>query len=180
MARRRRLAAALTGSAVLVAPVALASNVVAYVNYPLLLKEAPQTQASMTLLQQEFSDQRARIEKDEADLKRSRAKFLSLGPEVNQLERASVAEQLKKARQTLQEDRQSYQTGFSLRRDQLIASLKKLLHKEIGSYARMHGLSVVLESQTVFAAPTVDITDAILARLKVDYQAAQKQGHQKN
>lgn len=153
----------------------MAAGSLAYVDYPLLLKEAPQARASVALLKKEFAGQRSKIEKDQSNLKSLRAQFLALGPAANVLKRASVSEQLKKARQTLKADQQGYQTSFSLRRDQLAASLEKLVHKEIRSYAKGHGYSIVLGSQAVFAASTVDITDAILARLKADYKAAQKQ-----
>lgn len=149
----------------------------AYVNYPLLLKEAPQAQASIKQLKDEFSDQLVKIKKDEADVKKLRTQFLSLGPQTNSLERASVAEKLKKARKSMHDDQQSYQTAFSLRRDQLTANLSKLVHREIESYAKIHKISVVLGSRTLFATPTADITDAILARLKTDYEAVQKQDH---
>jgi outer membrane protein len=106
-------------------------------------------------------------------VKKLSADLQSLGPDVSQLERASTSEKLKSARVTLKNDEQSYRTAMTLRQQQLVADLKGLILKEIETSSRLNHFTIVLEQGVLYAAPDLDITQEVLARLKQDYAAAQ-------
>lgn len=159
-----------------IAPAAGATAGIGYVNFQRLLRDAPQRAASLKLLNESFATQRTKIEQDEASFKARRKELLSLGPETNPLERADASEKLQKSRRTLREDRQSYETAMGLRRAQLTANLRRIIHREIATYAQKHGLELVLGSRVAFAGATIDITDAVLSRLRSAYAAAKAEG----
>ncbi|MGH9436276.1 MAG: OmpH family outer membrane protein [Terriglobia bacterium] len=150
-----------------------AAGGVAYVNYPELLNKAPQSEASRELLKREFATRLTRIKNEHAAVKKLSVDLQSLDPDVNQLERASAIEKLKSARATLKNDEQSYDTAMTLRQQQLVADLKDLILKEIQASSRLNHFTVVLEQGVLYAAPDVDITQEVLARLAQDYAAAQ-------
>ncbi len=150
-----------------------AADGVAYVNYPELLNKAPQSQASRELLKREFAAQQIRIKNERVTVKKLSVTLQLLDPDANQFERASAIEKLKSAQATLKSDEQSYDTAMLLRQQQLIADLKNLILKEIKASSRLNHFTVVLEQGVLYAAPDMDITQEVLARLKQDYAATQ-------
>lgn len=158
----------------LAASTAHATGTVAYVDYSRLVQEAPQSEASTVMLRKEFSAQRTKVEKDAQEVESLKTRYKNLGPATNPFKRAAVSEGLEKAQKNLRSDEQTYRTALHLRRDQLAASLRNLLKQEIKAYARKHGFSVILGSEVAFAARSVDITEAILTRLKLAYKVAQE------
>ena len=149
---------------------------IAYVDYGKLMREAPQVKASDTLLKKEFAPRLKAISDKEAALRAQRKQLNDLGPGANPLKRASLIEKFHHTRSALQKDEQSYQSGLSLRRDQLQGNFKRLLDDDIEAYAKTHGINLVIRDAGIYTGgPGVDITADILHQLKQDYQKAQAQ-----
>ncbi|MDN5863742.1 MAG: OmpH family outer membrane protein [Gammaproteobacteria bacterium] len=144
----------------------------AAVNFQKILREAPQAKASQELLDREFAPLQKLLKQQQGNVQTLHEKHLGLGPGTNPLKRASVEEQYKKAQEKLAETTRQYQTRLKLRMTQLRANFKRLLGKEIGLYARQHGITVVVNDGVAYAKSSLNITDEILALLKEDYRQA--------
>jgi len=178
----RASAAALVIAAALAAAPALArsgGDTIAYVNYGLLTSKAPQVKASRDLVQKQFGPQRKAIEEKHEQFLADRKKLLSEGPGTNPLERSAAMENFRHSRSALKQAEQQYETGLQLRENQLEASFRKLVHKEIAAYAHAHGIDLVLRAGVHYAGQAVNITNVVLSRLKRDYRQTQKadKGH---
>jgi len=160
----------------LTAPAAFAATGhagIAYVQYGRLTSQAPQVRASRRLVQKEFAPKRKKIVQLQSKFERLRKQIRGMGPGTNPLQRSAALEKFRHVHKALKQSEQQYETGLHLRENQLQASFRKVARKEIAAYAQKHGFRVVLRAGVHYASASVDITDAILARLKRDFHKVQ-------
>ncbi|MGH8224582.1 MAG: OmpH family outer membrane protein [Gammaproteobacteria bacterium] len=160
----------------LCAPAAFAAGTVANVDYQRLLQDAPQIKASNALLKQEFVPQAEALQKQKERLETLHNRYLKMGPGTNPLQIAGIQQQIKDGLKKLSDMQNQYTTGLALRERQLRSNLTDLASKEVETYAKAHGFTLVLKSGVLYGVAATDITDEILARLQEDYRQAQAGG----
>lgn len=144
---------------------------IGYVDMKRLLDNAPQVQAGRAALQREFAQRDGELKAQEARLADLQAR-----------QRRDSAILPKDAADALANEIDTLDRGISrLRermRDDLAARQNEELNKRwpeiqdaVIEYARANGLDLVVASPVVYASATIDVTDAVLARLKRDFDA---------
>jgi outer membrane protein len=170
------VAAALLLAALVAAPVgaqqpAQPPSRIGYVDMKRLLDNAPQVQAGRAALQREFAQRDAQLKAQEARL-----------AELQLRQRRDSAILPKDAADALANEIDTLDRGIGrLRtkmRDDLAARQNEELNKRwpeiqdaVIEYARENGLDLVVASPVVYASASIDVTDAVLARLKRDFDA---------
>jgi outer membrane protein len=133
---------------------------------PRLLRDAPQVEEVRNKLKREFSrrnddlvSQRQQMLKLQEKLQRDGA--IMSDSETKRLERDILSRQrkLKSAQTEFQED-------LSLRQNEELGKLRKLIGEVIVQVAKEDQIDLVLESGVVYASERSDITDKVLERLK--------------
>ena len=139
---------------------------IGYVDLKRLLDNAPQMQDSRTKLSQEFAGRDAALKTDEAKLAGLQQKYdrdasimskpdaEALKREIDTLDRAN-----KRTRETL---RGELNTRATAERDRIWAQI----NDSVIEYARAQGFDLIVPSPVVYASTRIDITDAVLDKLR--------------
>lgn len=173
-AATRQLIGLLLGTCLIVLPLlAQAQNGprIGYVDMKRLLDQAPQVQQAHDRLQEEFSSRDLALQKEQDRLDALRA---SLASDRNALEPGQLADRqheidvlagsVRRARERMQKDLKERST------QELDKSWQTVSNAAV-EYARSHGYDLLLPSPVIYASPKVDITDAILRKLRREAQA---------
>ncbi len=160
------------GIALVFATPALAGGI-AYVDYAMLMRQAPQVTASEALLKREFAPRLKTIKKQQTTLESLRRQLNDWSPGGNPLQRASLIMKFRHTRDALQKAEQAYRSGLGLRRTQLQDNFKQVMDNDIKAYAKAHDIELVIKGGGIYAGQAVDATAAILNRLRQDYRQAQ-------
>lgn len=139
---------------------------IGYVDMKRLLDQAPQVQQAHDRLQAEFAEQDQALQKEQKRLDALRA---SLDHDRDDLDAARLAERqseidvlagsVRRARERMQQELQSRST------QELDASWQIISNAAV-EYARSEGYDLLLPSPVIYASPRVDITDAVLQKLR--------------
>lgn len=139
---------------------------IGYVDLKRLLDNAPQMQDSRARLQQEFAGRDTALKADEAKLAGLQQKYdrdasimskpdaEALKRQIDTLDRAN-----KRTRETL---RTELNTRATAERDRIWAQL----NDSVIEYARAQGFDLIVPSPVVYASARIDITDAVLDKLR--------------
>jgi outer membrane protein len=147
---------------------------IGYVDLKRLLDNAPQMLDSRAKLQQEFAPRDSALKADEAKLAglqqrydrdasiMAKADAEALKREIDTLDRAN-----KRTRETLRAD---LNTRATAERDRIWQQL----NDAVIEYARAQGFDLIVPSPVVYASARIDITDAVLERLRQNKPAGAK------
>jgi len=151
-----------------------AAGKIGYVDLKRLLDNAPQMLESRARLQQEFAARDTAMKADEAKLAGLQQKYdrdasimakadaEALKRQIDTLDRAN-----KRTRETLRAD---LNTRATAERDRIWQQL----NDSVVEYARAQGFDLIVPSPVVYASTRIDITDAVLEKLRLGKTAGSK------
>ena len=139
---------------------------VGYVDYKRLLDNSPQMQESRIRLEREFATRDTTLKADEkrlADLKQryDRDNAIMAKPDADALKRDvdTLDRSVKRTREDL---RTELNTRAASERDRIWQQINDIVIE----YARAQGFDLIVPSPVVYASARIDITDAVLERLR--------------
>jgi outer membrane protein len=165
------LAALLFAAPVAAQQPAQSQSRIGYVDMKRLLDNAPQVQAGRAALQREFAERDTQLKAQEARLaelqvrQRRDSAILpkdaadALANEIDTLDRG-----IRKLREKMRDD-------LTARQNEELNKRWPEIQDAVIEYAREHDLDLVVASPVVYASAAIDVTDAVLARLKRDFDA---------
>lgn len=168
------LVAALFSFATLAQQPAPQRSRIGYVDMKRLLDNAPQVQAGRAALQREFAERDAQLKAQEARLadlvarQRRDSAILpkdaadALANEIETLDRG-----IKRLREKMRDD-------LATRQNEELNKRWPEIQDAVIVYARENDLDLVVASPVVYASAAIDVTDAVLARLKRDFDTRQR------
>jgi len=139
---------------------------IAVVNYARLMQESPQAKAVQNQLRSEFAGKQQEIQGEQQKLKSKEAQLERDGPTMSAEQRAEAERQLRDGNRMLSERVNEYQDDFNARQNQELSKLQKVLVEQVQDYAHAQKFDLVLADGVIFANPTIDITQPILAALQ--------------
>jgi outer membrane protein len=144
---------------------ALAETKVGVVNITRLLQESPQAQAASQALENEFAGRRRELENQQKDLKAKEDRLQKDGAVMAANERASTEKALRDGQRELARKQNEFMEDLNVRRNEALGQLQRAVLQEVQSYAKGAGLDVVV-ADPLYASPSVDITNQVLAALQ--------------
>jgi len=139
---------------------------IAVVNYARLMQESPQAKAVQNQLRSEFAPKQQEIQGQQQQLKNKEAQLERDGPTMSPDQRAEAERKLRDGQRQLSERVNEYQDDFNARQNAEMSKLSKILVDQVQSYAQAQKFDLVLAEGVIFANPTIDITQPILAALQ--------------
>ncbi len=144
---------------------------IGYVNVVKVIEEAPQGDAALKKLESEFGPR-------DRQLRTTRSNVASLEDELekNELvtkesERREKERQLRDLKRKLKRETQEFREDYSVRRNEELRELEKIVHKAIVEIAKSDNYSLIIHQGVVYADNQTDITEHVLKKL-----AAVRQG----
>ncbi len=138
------------------------------VNFGRLLDESPQAQASQRALQDEFAPRQRELRGREEQLKSLEERLTQSEGFMSEDERQNLEREARDLQRELNRGKSEFGEDLSLRRNEELGKLQRMLIEEVQSVASAQGYDIVLSEAVgvVYASTAVDLTDQILAALQ--------------
>ncbi len=139
---------------------------IGYVDMQRLIDNSPQFIAGREQLTREFAQRDAALKADEARLASLEAELRRDGPLLARDAAAARQAEVDALRRSIDRVRAKMRDELNTRRQQMVDERWNEIHDVVVEYAREHRIDLVVPSPVVYASASIDITDAVLERLK--------------
>ncbi len=144
---------------------------VGYVNVVKVIEQAPQGDAALKKLESEFGPR-------DRQLRATRTKIKKLEDELekNELvladsERRQKDRELRDLRRKLKRETQEFQEDYSIRRNEELRALEKIVHSVIVDIAKSEKYELIIHQGVVYAGDQIDITEKVLKKLDKQHKS---------
>lgn len=144
----------------------LAEVKVGFVNTAKLMEEAPQAQSASRQMESEFAPREKELISMQREIKQTEDKMSRDAAVMSESERSKSERELITKKRDLKRSQDEFREDLNIRRNELLAKLQKELNDAIVDLAKEEGYDLVLFEGVVFASDRIDITDAVLERLR--------------
>ena len=145
---------------------ALAEVKVGFVNTAKLMEEAPQAKSASKQMETEFAPREKELISLQREIKQMEDKIARDGAVMSESERSKSERKLLNQKRDLKRSQDEFREDLNIRRNELLAQLRKELNDTIVALAKEENFDLVLFEGVVFASDRIDITDAVLERLR--------------
>ena len=149
-----------------IASVSQADVKIGFVDPVALIQNAPQSDAALKQLEQEFSPRNQeilelqdRIESLEVELEKNVLIWTEAEIQNTRREIDALNRRLKRTQEEAQED-------YNLRRNEELARIQGLIREVVVTIAKDEGYDLILETGVVWVSPKINLTDRILEELE--------------
>jgi outer membrane protein len=140
---------------------------VGLVEFQRLLEESPQAKAVKETLQSEFGPRQRDLLTLQQNFKSRQEKLQKDAPTMSDDQRQRAEKELRDMQRDIERKGQEFQDDLNARRNEELQRLQHTLVEEVRTYAKAQSFDMIVTDQsTVYWAPPLDITPAILATLQ--------------
>jgi outer membrane protein len=139
---------------------------VGYVDMQRLIDSSPQFIAGREALQREFAERDTLLKADEAKLARLEAELRRDGPVLAAADVEARQQSIDALRRSIERTRAKLRDELNTRLREMVDERWNDIHDVVVEYAREHRIDLVVPSPVIYASASIDITDAVLERLK--------------
>lgn len=141
---------------------------IAFVNSSTLLEQAPQADIAKKKLEKEFAPREKEIRDAQQAAQTLENKLNKDGVTMSDTERSKQEQELNRQLRDLQRMQSNFRDDLNLRKNEELGKLQRVVLSAIKTVAKSKGYDLVLAEGVVYAAPQVDITSDVLAKLQQD------------
>lgn len=163
------LALALSGPP---APAAAEGGRIGYVDMKRLIDSAPQLKAGRELLEREFAERDTALRTEQQRLVELEARQRREAGVVDAATAEATAREIDALRRNLDRTRTRLREDLNRRAQEEYKRRWDAMQDQVTAFARENGYDLIVESPVVYASPSIDVTDAILERLRRDVPEA--------
>ena len=142
------------------------------VNVGRLLQESPQAQDARESLEDEFAPRRREIVALQAEIEKKGAAMQKDLEVMGTEERENAQRDLRNDERAILRAQNEFREDLDLRNNEAIGAIQQDVLREIATYGDSQGLDLILADGIVYASEKVDITEAVLARLRGSYKGS--------
>ncbi|MGB7754972.1 MAG: OmpH family outer membrane protein [Salinisphaera sp.] len=140
-----------------------------------LVRESPQAQKAKSNMAERFADRKHALEKASSDLQSEIDRLKDKSDSMSDDQREQLSSRIRDDKHQLQLKQSQYNDDVSDAEQKELDNMRSDLRHVIDDYARNNGYDLIVGDSVLYASDSVNITDAILQRLKK--QAAQSTDH---
>jgi len=138
---------------------------VAYVDLNRVLAQAPQVATARAELEAEFRERNRALEQEQLSADALRAEMADEAV-LSSVPNADLERRIESMERALKRKREALSRELDARRQTELAQIDALIGSAISELARDRKLDMVLTDQVVYHSPRVDLTDAVIDRLR--------------
>ena len=139
---------------------------IGFVNGTRLVEESPQAQTAAERIKKEFEPRQQEILAAQRQLRDREERFLKDSAFMSADEKQKKQREIVSAQRELKLKDTELREDFTIRRNQEMAKVWEVLREAIQAYAKDQKFDLILFEGVSYASPKVEVTDAVLARLK--------------
>lgn len=133
------------------------------VNMQRVMEQAPQAQAVMSQLSQEFSPRQQELQQLRQNLQEKQQTYQRDSSVMGEQERVALEREIREAQRELQRRNESLNEDFNIRRNEEVSALQQDLAEQIQAYAQDQGYDLVLlDTVALHATDAADITSEVV------------------
>lgn len=166
MLNRRLLNLGLAAMISIAASSSAMATAVAFVQVPLLLKDAPQVASVRSKLKKEFARRDNELVAQQKQIKKLAEKLQRDGSIMSQAEAKRLESDIRSRSRKLKNEQSEFQEDLTLRQNEELGKLRKVIAEIIIQVAKDSKIDIVLESGVVWASDGSNITSKVLDELK--------------
>lgn len=140
---------------------------IGFIDAEAVLLNAPQTQAAMRALQDEFAERQRVMLQAQQDLQEKQTTYERDQEVMGQEERAALEREIRDGARDLQRDDQEFQEDFNVRRNELLQEAQRAVSVRIEAFAQEQGFDLILQN-VVYTSDSVNVTDQLITALNAD------------
>ena len=137
---------------------------IGFIDAEAVLLNAPQTQAAMRSLQDEFAERQRELIATQSELQEKQTAYERDREVMGQEERTNLERELRDGTRDLQRDDQEFQEDFNVRRNELLQEAQRAVSVQIQSFAADRGFDLILQN-VVYSSDAVNVTDDLISHL---------------
>lgn len=153
-------------------PAAAQELKIGVVNVPLLMDRAPQTQAAMSALEEEFQPRQRDILAKQKELEDLTAKVQRDIAVMGETERRNAEKDVRDLQREVTRLQTEFREDFNLRRNEELGNLQRSLLQEVQNYAQTAGYDLIVGDGVLYASSAVNVTALVLEAMQANAQAA--------
>ena len=157
-------------AAVLVTGLAFAQSdslKIGYVDAEAVLLQAPQTQAALRALQDEFAPRQRDLLAMQSALQEKQVTYERDAEVMGQNERSSLEREIRDGTRDLQREDQEFQEDLNLRRNELLQEAQRTVSAQIESFATAKGFDLILQN-VVYSSEAANVTADLISHLNAN------------
>ena len=135
------------------------------INVAQLLEQAPQAQAAMNALQDEFAPRQREIVAAQRTLQQKQETLQRDSAVMGEEERLTMEREIREEQRNLQREQNEYVEDLNIRRNEELGRLQRSLLQEVQAYARTAEYDLVV-ADVLYYSSAVDITAEVLEALE--------------
>lgn len=166
----RALLLVLTTLACEVAAQAPSATRIGYVDMKRLVDSAPQMTEGRRLLEVEFAARDVALQADEKQLNERRTTFQRDSATLTAAQADTQKRELDALDRAIRRNRDNLRNELKTRSDQVLDSSWRAINNVVVEFAREQGYDLIVQSPVIYANPRVDVTEAVLERLRKQQQ----------
>ena len=139
---------------------------VGYVDYKRLLDNAPQMIESRTKLEREFAPRDAALKTDESRLTSLKQRYDRDSAIMAKADADALKREIDTLDRSIKRTREELHNQLAARAASERDRIWQNINDTVIEYARAQGYDLIVPSPVVYASPRIDITDAVLERLR--------------
>lgn len=143
---------------------------IGYVDTQRLIDNAPQVLEARARLAREFAERDRRLQVDEQRLVDLEARQRSSNDPAGSEPALRLAAEVNALRRSVERTRQRLREELLARTEEEIDRAFPRINEAVAEFARDQGFDLVLASPVIYASGRLDITDAVLDRLRRDFR----------
>lgn len=139
---------------------------IGYVDMQRIIDGSPQFIAGREALQREFAQRDAALKLEETRLATLEANLRRDEPVLTREAAAARQQEVDALRRSIERTRTRLRDDLTKRRDEMLEEIWGGMNDVVIAYAREHRIDLVVQSPVIYASAAIDITDAVLERVK--------------
>ncbi len=147
-------------------PALAAGTKVAFVQVAKVLQASPQVKAIKERIRKEFAKRDDQLVAEQKKLKKLKEKLARDAAIMSESEKKRLERDIIARTRKLKNAQSEFQEDLSLRQNEELAKLRKVITEVVIKVAKQGGFDMVLESGVVWANDKVNITDQVIRELK--------------
>ena len=144
---------------------------VGVVNTAKLMEQAPQAKAAISKMESEFAPREKELVALQREIKSKEEKLARDGAVMSEEARSRLERELVSKRREFKRGQDEFREDLNIRRNEELSKLQRYLYEAIVALAREEKYDLIVSEGVVYASDRIDITDAVLDRLKKAYKA---------
>lgn len=138
---------------------------IGYVNFPAVVDQAPQTQALMNRLRDEFAPRQRDLVAMQTELQTKQETYQKDASVMGEAERTALEREIRDGQRDLQRADNELREDFNVRQNEELSELQRTLVAQVQAFVRAAGYDLVV-TDVVYVDSRLDITQEVIAALQ--------------